>query len=154
MAAQRLSQPPRRHVADVRLRLRRALRGDEPAPGARGGQRSAPDVDGRRLFRPCHPEPRTRRGISRRAEGDDHTARPVNVRDALGRTFDFPAPPRRVVSLVPSLTETLFDIGAGDAVVGVTDFCILPPQLDRLRLGGTKNPRVEAIRALAPDLVY
>jgi ABC-type Fe3+-hydroxamate transport system substrate-binding protein len=59
-----------------------------------------------------------------------------------------------VVSLVPSLTETLFDIGAGDAVAGVTDFCIFPPDLDRPRLGGTKNPRVEAIRALAPDLVY
>ena len=76
------------------------------------------------------------------------------VRDVLGRAFDFLAPPRRVVSLVPSLTETLFDIGAGDAVIGVTDFCIFPPDLDRPRLGGTKNPRVEAIRALAPDLVY
>ena len=74
--------------------------------------------------------------------------------DALGRTFAFTAPPRRVVSLVPSLTETLFDIGAGGAVVGITDFCIFPPDLDRPRLGGTKNPRVEAIRALAPDLVY
>ena len=60
----------------------------------------------------------------------------------------------RVVSLVPSLTETLFALGAGDSVVGITDFCIFPPDLDRPRLGGTKNPRVEAIRALAPDLVY
>src|SRR5436189_2271263 len=76
------------------------------------------------------------------------------ARDVLGREFDFSAPPRRVVSLVPSLTETLFDIGAGEAVVGVTDFCIFPPDLDRPRVGGTKNPRVEAIRALAPDLVY
>jgi ABC-type Fe3+-hydroxamate transport system substrate-binding protein len=74
--------------------------------------------------------------------------------DALGRAFDFPAPPTRVVSLVPSLTETLFDIGAGDAVAGITDFCIFPSGLERPRLGGTKNPRVEAIRALAPDLVY
>jgi ABC-type Fe3+-hydroxamate transport system substrate-binding protein len=76
------------------------------------------------------------------------------IRDALGRDFDFAAPPRRVVSLVPSLTETLFDIGAGDAVAGITDFCIFPPNLDRPRVGGTKNPDVEAIRALAPDLVY
>ena len=60
----------------------------------------------------------------------------------------------RVVSLVPSLTETLFDLGAGDAVVGITDFCIFPEGLDRPRLGGTKNPRVEEIRALAPDLVH
>jgi ABC-type Fe3+-hydroxamate transport system substrate-binding protein len=76
------------------------------------------------------------------------------MRDALGREHAFAAPPRRVVSLVPSLTETLFDIGAGDAVVGVTDFCIFPANLDRPRVGGTKNPRVDAIRALEPDLVY
>jgi ABC-type Fe3+-hydroxamate transport system substrate-binding protein len=78
----------------------------------------------------------------------------VIVRDVLGREFDFAAPPRRVVSLVPSMTETLFDIGAGDAVVGITDWCIFPENLDRPRLGGTKNPRVDAIRELAPDLVY
>jgi ABC-type Fe3+-hydroxamate transport system substrate-binding protein len=78
----------------------------------------------------------------------------VNARDLLGRTFDFPSPPRRVVSLVPSLTETLFDLGAGDDVAGVTDFCIFPPDLKLPRLGGTKNPRVDDIRALAPDLVY
>jgi len=74
--------------------------------------------------------------------------------DVLGREFDFGEAPRRVVSLVPSLTETLFELGAGDAVVGVTDFCIFPPALERARVGGTKNPRVEEIRALAPDLVH
>ena len=62
--------------------------------------------------------------------------------------------PRRVVSLVPSLTETLFDLGAGDWVVAITDFCIFPPDLDLPRVGGTKNPRIDEIRALAPDLVY
>jgi ABC-type Fe3+-hydroxamate transport system substrate-binding protein len=60
----------------------------------------------------------------------------------------------RVVSLVPSLTETLFDLGAGDAVVGITDFCIFPAGLTLPRVGGTKNPRVAEIRALRPDLVY
>ncbi|HUR79965.1 MAG TPA: helical backbone metal receptor, partial [Thermoanaerobaculia bacterium] len=61
----------------------------------------------------------------------------------------------RVVSLVPSLTETLFDLGAGADVVGITDFCIFPPDLPPLpRVGGTKNPRVEEIRALRPDVVY
>ena len=60
----------------------------------------------------------------------------------------------RVVSLVPSLTETLFDLGAGADVVGITDFCIFPPDLDLPRVGGTKNPRVEEIRALRPDVVY
>ena len=76
------------------------------------------------------------------------------ITDLLGRTFDFPQPPRRVVSLVPSLTESLFDLGAGGDVVGITDFCIFPPDLALPRVGGTKNPDVDAIRALAPDLVY
>jgi iron complex transport system substrate-binding protein len=62
--------------------------------------------------------------------------------------------PKRVVSLVPSLTETLFDLGAGDAVVGITDFCIFPPGMKLPRVGGTKNPRVDEIRSLRPDLVH
>lgn len=62
--------------------------------------------------------------------------------------------PQRVVSLVPSVTETLFDLGAGETVVGITDYCIFPPDLKLPRVGGTKNPRVEEIRALAPDLVH
>src|SRR5438552_10911090 len=78
----------------------------------------------------------------------------MRIVDVRGRTFDFNQPPRRVVSLVPSLTETLFDLGAGDDVVGITDFCIFPENLDRIRVGGTKNPRVDAIRALEPDLVH
>ncbi len=76
------------------------------------------------------------------------------VRDSLGRSFSFPEPPRRVVSLVPSITETLFDLGAGETVIGITDFCIFPESMERPRLGGTKNPDVQAIRALAPDLVH
>jgi len=60
----------------------------------------------------------------------------------------------RVVSLVPSLTETLFAIGAGESVVGITDFCIFPEGLTLPRLGGTKTPDVDRIRALRPDIVY
>jgi ABC-type Fe3+-hydroxamate transport system substrate-binding protein len=76
------------------------------------------------------------------------------IRDALGRTFKPGSPPQRVVSLVPSVTETLFDLGAGNSVVGITDYCIFPANLDRPRVGGTKNPDVEAIRNLKPDLVH
>jgi ABC-type Fe3+-hydroxamate transport system substrate-binding protein len=78
------------------------------------------------------------------------------MRDILGREFRFVTPPRRVVSLVPSITETLFDIGAGESVVGATDWCIFPPeQLAHVpRVGGTKNPNVDLIRELRPDLVY
>jgi ABC-type Fe3+-hydroxamate transport system substrate-binding protein len=80
------------------------------------------------------------------------------MKDVRGRELLFASPPRRVISLVPSLTETLFDLGAGDSVVGITDFCIFPPVLfiglPLPRLGGTKNPRIDEIRALAPDLVH
>jgi ABC-type Fe3+-hydroxamate transport system substrate-binding protein len=60
----------------------------------------------------------------------------------------------RVVSLVPSLTETLFDLGAGADVAGITDWCIFPEGLELPRVGGTKNPRVDAIERLKPDIVY
>ena len=76
------------------------------------------------------------------------------MQDIRGRTFDLTTPPTRVVSLVPSITETLFDLRAGDAVAGITDFCIFPPGLTLPRVGGTKNPRVDEIRALAPGLVH
>lgn len=67
----------------------------------------------------------------------------------------FTHPPRRVVSLVPSMTESLFDLGAGEAIVGVTDYCRPPEEaLARMmRVGGTKSPRVPEILALKPDLV-
>ncbi|HEX8252138.1 MAG TPA: helical backbone metal receptor [Thermoanaerobaculia bacterium] len=76
------------------------------------------------------------------------------ITDVRGRLFETAHAPRRVVSLVPSLTETLFDIGAGASVIGITDFCIFPPDLTLPRVGGTKNPRVDQICALAPDLVH
>jgi len=63
--------------------------------------------------------------------------------------------PARIVSLVPSLTECLFALGLGDRVVGVTEWCIHPASAVAAlpKLGGTKNPDVAAIVALAPDLV-
>jgi ABC-type Fe3+-hydroxamate transport system substrate-binding protein len=64
-------------------------------------------------------------------------------------------PPTRVVSLVPSVTETLFDLNLGAALVAVTDYCVHPAAgVARLpKIGGTKNPDVERIIALRPDLV-
>ncbi|HPG25548.1 MAG: ABC transporter substrate-binding protein [Spirochaetaceae bacterium] len=65
------------------------------------------------------------------------------------------SPPRRVVSLVPSLSEALVVLGLGDRLVGVTEYCVEPPgAFDGLpRLGGTKDADVEAIAALRPGLV-
>lgn len=62
----------------------------------------------------------------------------------------------RAVSLVPSITESLFELGLGQAVVGITDYCIHPAQaLAGLpRIGGTKNPRLGEILALKPDVVF
>jgi len=61
----------------------------------------------------------------------------------------------RIVSLCPSLTELVFDLGRGDELVGITDYCVHPA--DRVgaieKVGGTKTPRIERIVALAPDLV-
>jgi ABC-type hemin transport system substrate-binding protein len=64
-------------------------------------------------------------------------------------------PPRRIVSLVPSLTESLFALGLGERVVGVTEWCVHPAEgvAALPKVGGTKNPDVAAIVALAPDLV-
>ncbi|MFA6956527.1 MAG: helical backbone metal receptor [Thermoanaerobaculia bacterium] len=76
------------------------------------------------------------------------------MKDVRGKELSIALPPRRVVSLVPSITETLFDLGAGAAVAGVTDWCIFPERIDAPRVGGTKNPRIDEIRALAPDLVH
>ncbi len=66
-----------------------------------------------------------------------------------------PAHPDRIVSLVPSLTEAFFALGLGDRVVAVTDWCIHPAAgvASLPKLGGTKDPDVEAIIALRPDLV-
>ena len=64
-------------------------------------------------------------------------------------------PPRRIVSLVPSLTESLFDLGFGDAVVGITDYCTQPRgAIEHLpRVGGTRSPRMSDIQSLQPDLI-
>jgi ABC-type Fe3+-hydroxamate transport system substrate-binding protein len=63
--------------------------------------------------------------------------------------------PRRIVSLVPSLTEALFALGLGDRVVGVTDWCVHPREgvAPLPKVGGTKNPDRRRILELSPDLV-
>jgi iron complex transport system substrate-binding protein len=63
-------------------------------------------------------------------------------------------PPMRIVSLAPAVTETLFALGEGDAVVGVSQYCDYPPAAARLpKVGTFLTPNVEAIAALSPDLI-
>jgi len=75
--------------------------------------------------------------------------------DASGVAYEPVRPPRRIVSLIPSTTETLCDLGLADALVGVTAYCVEPRDVVRrkTRVGGEKNPDLAKIRALAPDLV-
>jgi ABC-type Fe3+-hydroxamate transport system substrate-binding protein len=64
-------------------------------------------------------------------------------------------PPRTVVSLVPSVTESLFDLNLGDRVIAVTDYCVHPAEhvVHLPHIGGTKNPDIERVIAMKPDLV-
>ena len=75
--------------------------------------------------------------------------------DEIQRPLSLPACPQRIVSLVPSITETLFALGAGASVVGVTRFCTHPPEqvAGLTKVGGTKDPDLEAILRLRPDVV-
>ena len=69
--------------------------------------------------------------------------------------LDINNPPKRVVSLVPSMTESLFDLGAGDYLVGVTDFCLVPEDTAQriIRIGEPKSPDIAKVIDLAPELV-
>jgi ABC-type Fe3+-hydroxamate transport system substrate-binding protein len=75
--------------------------------------------------------------------------------DASGVAVALARPPRRIVSLVPSITETLCGLGLADALVGITVYCVEPRDVvsTKTRIGGEKNPDLEKIRGLEPDLV-
>ena len=76
------------------------------------------------------------------------------VKDDVGNVFPLGAPPRRIVSLAPNITEILFTLGLGDRIVGVTRYCDFPPEArTRDKVGGFIDPDVEKIRSLNPDLV-
>ncbi len=79
----------------------------------------------------------------------------IRARDALQRDVVLPRPPRRVVSLVPSDTLSVARLFASDRLVGRTDYCVEPPELASHipPLGGPKNPRLQDILDLRPDLV-
>jgi len=66
----------------------------------------------------------------------------------------FSSPPERIVSLAPSVTEILYDLGLGEHIVAVTDFCDYPPEAGtKPKVGGFSNPSLEAIVAARPDMV-
>ena len=76
------------------------------------------------------------------------------VGDELGRTVRIPVTPSRIISLAPSLTETVYALGADSRLVGDTDYCDYPPDAQKKpKVGGAIEPSLEKIAALHPDLV-
>ncbi|MFD2907131.1 ABC transporter substrate-binding protein [Flavobacterium ardleyense] len=75
--------------------------------------------------------------------------------DQIGTEHKFTSLPKRIVSLVPSQTELLYDLGLEDNIVGLTKFCIHPVHLKATKtiVGGTKNIKFEVIQALQPDII-
>jgi iron complex transport system substrate-binding protein len=78
----------------------------------------------------------------------------LEVTDEAGRAVRVPQPVRRIVSLAPNLTETIFALGLGDRLVGDTDYCNYPPEaLKKTHVGGPVNPSLEEVMSLHPDLI-
>lgn len=75
--------------------------------------------------------------------------------DQLSRTITLSDAPKRIVSLVPSQTELLYDLGLEDSIVGITKFCVHPFHFKSIKtiVGGTKNVKFDKIKALKPDIV-
>jgi iron complex transport system substrate-binding protein len=81
-------------------------------------------------------------------------AQAVDVKDDLGQTTTFAAPPQRIVSLLPSLTETVCELGACARLVGVDRYSNFPASVNALpKLGGMDDTNVELIASLKPDVV-
>ncbi len=76
--------------------------------------------------------------------------------DQLGRNVELQQhPPNRIISLVPSQTELLYDLGLNEEVIGITKFCVHPEQWfrNKERIGGTKSVNIEKVKSLKPDLI-
>jgi len=77
------------------------------------------------------------------------------VTDQLNNSFHLNHPPKRIISLVPSQTELLWDLGLNDEIIGITKFCIHPDELfkSKTKIGGTKTLNIKLINELKPDLI-
>lgn len=75
--------------------------------------------------------------------------------DQLGTTHTFQKTPERIISLVPSQTELLYDLGLELSIVGITKFCVHPFHFKQTKsiIGGTKNVKLDKIKALQPDII-
>ena len=75
--------------------------------------------------------------------------------DQLGTLHQFDNTPKRIVSLVPSQTELLYDLGLEDSIVGITKFCVHPVHFKSIKkiVGGTKQVKIDKIKELRPDII-
>ena len=79
----------------------------------------------------------------------------MNFVDQIGVEHSFKTTPKRIVSLVPSQTELLYDLGLEEEIVGITKFCVHPKHLKATKqiVGGTKQVKYDKIKALQPDII-
>jgi iron complex transport system substrate-binding protein len=110
------------------------------------------------IFTGCPPQksPFRENGNASAVESEAENGFPLNLTDVLGRTVTLKSRPRRLISLSPSITEILFAIGAGENIVGVTEFCDYPPEAkEKTTVGGFAGitVNVERLASLKPDLV-
>ncbi|HNR21089.1 MAG TPA: helical backbone metal receptor [Bacteroidia bacterium] len=79
----------------------------------------------------------------------------LNFRDQLNRYITLEDIPQRIISIVPSQTELLYDLGLFEQVVGITKYCVYPAEwlLSKPHVGGTKTLSIKKIRQLQPDLI-
>jgi ABC-type Fe3+-hydroxamate transport system substrate-binding protein len=79
----------------------------------------------------------------------------LRFKDQLGTTHKFETTPKRIISLVPSQTELLYDLGLEESIVGITKFCVHPYHFKSTKkiIGGTKKVHFEKIRLLNPDII-
>jgi len=75
--------------------------------------------------------------------------------DQMNRAVDMPSIPKRIISIVPSQTELLFDLGLGEEIIGITKFCVHPADKIKRKpkIGGTKALNIKLIKELKPDLI-
>jgi ABC-type Fe3+-hydroxamate transport system substrate-binding protein len=79
----------------------------------------------------------------------------IKILDQIGNELEFQKTPVRIISLVPSQTELLVDLGLEESIVGVTKFCVHPVSIrkEKVIVGGTKNINIQKIKDLQPDII-
>jgi iron complex transport system substrate-binding protein len=92
--------------------------------------------------------------LSCRQQEAPHSQSLISTTDDFGHAVALQRVPQRIISLAPSITETLFALGLDSSVVGVTDFCDYPEAAKhKWKIGGILNPNIERILALRPNLI-